>query len=112
MAGRPTALQSTPYFWSQQFESNVQMYGRSAPGDEFVMQRSGPGTKPLGFWTRRGVLTAAAGIDRSKDLRVAKALIEARLRLSAEVLADPATDLRGLLRRRMPLSGSLPGDRR
>ena len=112
MAGRPTALQSTPYFWSQQFESNIQMYGRSAPGDEFVMQRSGPGTKPLGFWTRRGVLTAAAGIDRSKDLRVAKALIEARLRLSAEVLADPATDLRGLLRRRMPLSGSLTGDRR
>jgi 3-phenylpropionate/trans-cinnamate dioxygenase ferredoxin reductase component len=112
MAGRPTALQSTPYFWSQQFGSNVQMYGRPAPGDEFVMQRSGSDEKPLGFWTRGGVLTAAAGIDRPKELRVAKALIEAKLRPPAEVLADPATDLRGLLRGHMPLSGPLTGDRR
>jgi 3-phenylpropionate/trans-cinnamate dioxygenase ferredoxin subunit len=83
------------------------MYGRPASGDEFVMQRSGSDEKPLGFWTRGGVLAAAAGIDRPKELRVAKALIEAKLRPPAAVLADSATDLRGLLRGLVPLSGPL-----
>ncbi|WP_442818097.1 oxidoreductase C-terminal domain-containing protein [Streptomyces sp. NBC_01224] len=44
----------------------------------------------------RDVLVTAAGMNRPKELRSARMLIERRIPVAAEALASPATDLRPL----------------
>ncbi|MFI1380303.1 NAD(P)/FAD-dependent oxidoreductase [Embleya sp. NPDC020886] len=111
LAGVPESHTALPYFYSEQYGRTLQMYGRPAPGDEFVLrveatnvvdpvdpaEAGGPADGGfLGFWTRAGVLIAAAGLDRPRELRAARALIERRLPVDAAALASPTTDLRAL----------------
>ncbi|MFE2046272.1 NAD(P)/FAD-dependent oxidoreductase [Streptomyces sp. NPDC059477] len=101
MAGVRRAHSALPYFYSEQYGRTLQMYGRPCPDDEFVLRRDEPAAADggfLGFWTRRDVLVAAAGMNRPKDLRAARALIERRVRVDAPALVSPDTDLRALAR--------------
>ncbi|NYV76610.1 oxidoreductase C-terminal domain-containing protein, partial [Streptomyces sp. UH6] len=52
------------------------------------------------FGVARGRLVAAAAIDRPRDIQAARRLIGRELPVDAASLADPATDLRKLLRAR------------
>ncbi|OPC77226.1 hypothetical protein B4N89_42560 [Embleya scabrispora] len=104
LAGVPESHTALPYFYSEQYGRTLQMYGRAAAGDEFVLRAEAadpvdptdPAGGFLGFWTRAGVLVAAAGLDRPRELRAARALIERRVPVAAAALASPATDLRAL----------------
>ncbi|EGX57319.1 pyridine nucleotide-disulfide oxidoreductase [Streptomyces zinciresistens K42] len=96
MAGRPASHSDAPYFWSDQYGRRLQMYGRRAPGDRLVTRPGSTEDGFLAFWLRDGRLVAAAGLDRPRELRAAKPLIECRARVTPEDLADPAVPLRGL----------------
>ncbi|MFF7251361.1 NAD(P)/FAD-dependent oxidoreductase [Embleya sp. NPDC008237] len=113
LAGVPESHTALPYFYSEQYGRTLQMYGRPAPGDEFVLRTEAATTvdpvdpaeagEPadggfLGFWTRGGITVAAAGLDRARELRAARTLIERRLPVHAAALASPTTDLRALAR--------------
>ncbi|MGW1990226.1 NAD(P)/FAD-dependent oxidoreductase [Embleya sp. NPDC001921] len=111
LAGVLESHTALPYFYSEQYGRTLQMYGRPAPGDEFVLrteaadavdpvdpaEAGGPADGGfLGFWTRGGVPVAAAGLDRPRELRAARVLIERRVPVHAAALASPTTDLRAL----------------
>lgn len=113
LAGVPESHTALPYFYSEQYGRTLQMYGRPAPGDEFVLraeaahvvdpvdpaETGGPaGDGFLGFWIRDGVPVAAAGLDRARELRATRTLIERRVPVDAAALASPTTDLRALAR--------------
>ncbi|MER7705983.1 FAD-dependent oxidoreductase [Kitasatospora sp. NPDC097605] len=98
MAGVQESHTSLPYFYSEQFGRTIQMYGRPVAGDEFVLRDGETDNGFLGFWTRRGILVAAAGMARPRELRSARTLIERRTPVTGEALASPATDLRALAR--------------
>ncbi|WP_276525881.1 oxidoreductase C-terminal domain-containing protein, partial [Streptomyces caniscabiei] len=51
------------------------------------------------FGLRGDRLVAAAAVDRSRDIKAARRLIDRGVPLSAAELADEHTDLRALLRR-------------
>ena len=48
------------------------------------------------FYLRQGVVEAVVTINRPRELRAGRRLVEARARVDPAVLADPATDLRAL----------------
>ncbi|MFF9571990.1 NAD(P)/FAD-dependent oxidoreductase [Streptomyces sp. NPDC014685] len=98
MAGVREKHTALPYFYSEQFGRTIQMYGRPGAEDEFVLRDEETDNGFLGFWTRRGVLVAAAGMSRPRELRSARTLIERRTPVTVEALASPATDLRALAR--------------
>ncbi|WP_439028858.1 NAD(P)/FAD-dependent oxidoreductase [Gordonia terrae] len=88
----------TPYFWSDQYDLILQMYGQRDAGHTYV-SRAATDTSALAFWMVNGVVTAAAGVNASKDLRAAKTLIENRTPVRADELADPGVNLRALAKR-------------
>ncbi|HEY8980589.1 MAG TPA: FAD-dependent oxidoreductase [Streptomyces sp.] len=96
MAGKDLAHTDLPYFYSEQFGRTLQMYGRFASGDTFVLREDSTEERFLAFWLRDGKIAAAAGLDRPKELRSVRPLLEAGASVDAQDLASAGTNLRTL----------------
>ena len=93
-AGQPYVAK--PWFWSDQYDTKLQIAGLGAGHDRIVVRRDGDG---LSHWYYAGPrLLAVDAINDSRAYMVAKRLIEAGKSPAPEAVADPATDLKALLR--------------
>lgn len=85
--------QPLPWFWSDQYGMNLQIYGLPRPGHQLVT-RGDPGAgSGLLCYLAGDVIEAAIGINAARDLRFARRLIEQRKRVDAARLADLGTPL-------------------
>jgi 3-phenylpropionate/trans-cinnamate dioxygenase ferredoxin reductase subunit len=84
------------WFWSDQYDHNLQMIGINGPNDDLVVRGSLEERSFTAFFLREGTLRAALALDRGGDVRRAGALVKARARPDPEALADPDVDLRTL----------------
>ncbi|MFD4603819.1 NAD(P)/FAD-dependent oxidoreductase [Streptomyces sp. NPDC058464] len=107
MAGRPTADDTLPFFWSDQYGKTLQMFGRGRPGDRVVLRRDATPDRFLAFWLREGRLAAVAGLDEARTVRAARTILDTGVPVAPEALADPSTDLRALARR-LPRPATVP----
>ena len=90
-AAKPYA--EVPWFWSDQFDLNLQIAGIPQAGDE-VVQRGVLGRGPVVFFhLRDGKLAAAIGINSARDVRFGKEIIAVGGAASAAELADAAISL-------------------
>ncbi len=86
-----------PWFWSDQYDVKLQIAGLNTGYDRVVTRRSDIDT--VSFWYFRGDRLLA--VDAANDPRgymVGKRLIESGKSPAPDALADPATDLKALLR--------------
>ncbi len=96
MAGRPSTDDSVPYFWSDQYDVKLQLFGRPEPTDD-VVTRGDPASRSATFlWLRDRRLVAAASMNRPKEVRAARSLISKRATVEPKLLADESVDLRRL----------------
>lgn len=94
MAGSAEPYHEVPWFWSDQYDLNLQYVGAGLPWDEIVT-RGGLSKLPFTvFYLRHGRLIAAAGINDHHTVARARHVMEARAELTRDQLADPAFDLR------------------
>ena len=96
MLGREVPYVPKPWFWSDQYDVKLQIAGLNA-GYERVITRQGQGG--VSFWYFRGDRLLA--VDAANDARaymVGKRLIDAGRSPDPQRIADPATDLKALLR--------------
>ena len=90
-AGKPYA--EIPWFWSDQFDLNLQIAGVPQASDE-VVQRGTLGSGPVVFFhLREGRLVAAIGINSARDVRFGKEIIALGGQVGTAELADPAVSL-------------------
>jgi 3-phenylpropionate/trans-cinnamate dioxygenase ferredoxin reductase subunit len=88
--GLPVDYQPLPWFWSDQYAMNLQIYGIPAPTHR-VVARGIPGAESfILFYLDGDVVTAALGPNAARDLRFARRLIEQRRPVDAQRLADTA----------------------
>jgi NADPH-dependent 2,4-dienoyl-CoA reductase/sulfur reductase-like enzyme len=93
-AAKPYA--EVPWFWSDQFDWNLQIAGMPQAGDE-VVQRGVLGRGPVVFFhLRDGKLAAAIGINSARDVRFGKEIIAVGGGVSAAELADASVSLAGI----------------
>jgi NADPH-dependent 2,4-dienoyl-CoA reductase/sulfur reductase-like enzyme len=93
-AAKPYA--EVPWFWSDQFDLNLQIAGIPQAGDE-VVQRGHLGRGPVVFFhLRDGKLAAAIGINSARDVRFGKEIIAMGGAVSAAELADASISLAGI----------------
>jgi len=86
-----------PWFWSDQYDLNLQYVGAGLPWDETVV-RGVVGEPPFTvFYLDSGRLVAAAGFNDYHTVSRARHVMEARKSVSAHQLADPNFDLRRVL---------------
>lgn len=94
MLGKAEPYTQVPWFWSDQYDLTVQMAGHPRPTDMAVWRGDPDGLRFTVCYLRHGVLVAAIGVNRPRDVRAATGLIAGRAAPDPALLADPAVDVR------------------
>jgi len=92
--GRPYA--ELPWFWSNQYEHNVQVLGWHRTWDGFEVRGSPEERSFVGFYLEGGAVRAAVALNRGRELRGATELIRAGAKVDPAALRDQSVDLRSL----------------
>ena len=96
MMGRAEPYDDPHWFWSDQFDQNLQYAGYAASWDEIIIRGSTEDRNFVAFYLDSGVTLAALGLNRGKDVRRAMKLIRNRARPDPKLLRDEDVDLRTL----------------
>ncbi|BDB28404.1 FAD-dependent oxidoreductase [Cupriavidus sp. P-10] len=88
--GLPVDYAPLPWFWSDQYGMNLQIYGFPLPSHRVVARGTPSGDSFLLFHLDGDdVVQAAVGANAARDLRFARRLIEQRRQVDPDRLADP-----------------------
>ena len=80
--------QPLPWFWSDQYEVNLQIFGMPTPAHDVVVRGDRNSGSFVMFFLDSGKVVAALGPNAARDLRFARRLIERRTSVDAAQLAD------------------------
>ncbi len=97
MLGSDAPFDDPHWFWSDQYDVNLQYAGFAAEWDDIVTRGSLEERDGAAFYLKDGVVLAALGLNRGKDVRRAMKLIKARARPERTALQDDTVDLRTLV---------------
>lgn len=102
MCGDKQPFTAVPWFWSDQYDLGLQVAGLPNEAAQQVSRPTPSGSDILfGLSPDGRILSAAAvgpGNSVAKDIKLAEMMIARRLHPSPEALADPAVNLKQLLR--------------
>ena len=96
MLGRLEAYDPVHWFWSDQYDVNLQYAGFAREWDQVVVRGKLEDPRFIAFYLNHGRIDAAVALNRSKDLRRAMPLIKARSVVDPNRLADEDVDLYNL----------------
>jgi 3-phenylpropionate/trans-cinnamate dioxygenase ferredoxin reductase subunit len=86
--GLAVDYQPLPWFWSDQYDRNLQIYGMPTAAHR-VVERRVPGSDSfILFYLEGDVVSATVGLNSARDLRFARRLIEQRKGVDPVRLAD------------------------
>jgi 3-phenylpropionate/trans-cinnamate dioxygenase ferredoxin reductase component len=97
MLGLHEAYDEIPWFWSDQYDANLQYAGYHTSYDELVVRGTLDGASFAVFYMNGGVIAAVAAVNNARDVRRAMPLIKARRPVDPARLRDDRVDLRQLL---------------
>jgi 3-phenylpropionate/trans-cinnamate dioxygenase ferredoxin reductase subunit len=96
MLGRAVAYDEIPWFWSDQYDANLQYAGFHTKWDQLVVRGRLDSASFLAFYINDGRIDALVALNRAKDVRRAIPLIEARRVFNLGQLQDESIDLRSI----------------
>jgi 3-phenylpropionate/trans-cinnamate dioxygenase ferredoxin reductase component len=96
MLGRQTVYDEIPWFWSDQYDANVQYVGFHSTWDQLVVRGYLESGSYLACYLKNGRIDAAVGLNRAKDVRRVMPLIRSRATVNVERLQDEHVDVRSL----------------
>lgn len=99
MLGLPVPEIPLPFFWSDQYDLNIQVAGLTLGHDEVVFRGDAESGSWSAFYLRQGAFIAALAVNRFRDLSSARRILAQRLPVTATALADESIELRSLLTR-------------
>ncbi|WP_448627522.1 NAD(P)/FAD-dependent oxidoreductase [Geodermatophilus sp. URMC 64] len=99
LAGRARTFADPHWFWTDQYDVNVQGLGLGGirPDDVAVTRGDLAELDGSVFWLRDAVVVGAATIERGEDISVARELIDLEIGVRPEQLADESVELEELL---------------
>ncbi|KKD06650.1 NAD(P)/FAD-dependent oxidoreductase [Streptomyces sp. WM6386] len=97
MLGQEQPFAEVPWVWSDQYGLNLQVAGLPQPEDDVVLRGDPDSNSFVALLLRNGVLSAAIGMDRGEDIRIARRLIQQGCRPDREPLADDDRSLDSFL---------------
>ncbi|WP_448207998.1 3-phenylpropionate/cinnamic acid dioxygenase ferredoxin--NAD(+) reductase subunit [Azospirillum sp. sgz302134] len=90
--GEPCTFE-VPWYWTDQYGINIQVAG-SCEADDWLLRGDRAGGRYTLFGVTGGVVTGAVTVNNGRDMRPARALIEAGAPADSARLTDPKTPLR------------------
>ena len=97
MLGDKQAFDDPHWFWSDQYDANLQMAGFALSWDEIVYRGDIQDRSFSAFFRKDGRLLSAFSLNRPRDVRRAMRLIRAAVHPDPNQLRDENVDLRALL---------------
>lgn len=98
MMGNPQHYAEIPWFWSDQYDANIQLMGLPEEWDETAVRGDREAGEFVEFYLREGRIQGAAAINKPADLRFTRRLMMADKTFSADDLANPEIKLQKLLK--------------
>jgi 3-phenylpropionate/trans-cinnamate dioxygenase ferredoxin reductase subunit len=96
MLGHKEVFDDPHWFWSDQYDVNIQMAGFATEWDDVIVRGSLEERTFAAFLLKEGVLRSTFTMNWPRDVRRSMPLIKAQVRPDPELLADPEIDLRTL----------------
>ena len=97
LLGAETPYVAKPWFWSDQYDTKLQIAGLNT-GYDRIVTRPGDGGA-ISFWYYRGdTLLALDAMNDARAYMIGKRLIEAGKSPDPVLIADPTADLKPLLK--------------
>src|SRR5262249_35598427 len=93
MAGVETAYAAPSWFWSDQYDANVQVVGNPAGGEEIVRGDVGAG-RFITISIRDGEVVGGITVNAARDMAVLRRLVASRKAVRKSDLEDPAFELK------------------
>jgi 3-phenylpropionate/trans-cinnamate dioxygenase ferredoxin reductase subunit len=97
MLGKRQSYDPVHWFWSDQYDVNLQYAGFHQSSDRLVVRGSLEARDFVGFYLNQGRIDAVVALNRGKDVRRVMPLIKARVAVDPGRLRDEGADLRGIL---------------
>ena len=94
--GQDARYDELPWFWSDQYDVNLQILGLPARWTEPVVRGDPASGSFSHFYLDGERIAAIVSVNAPRDLRAAKKLVQTRKPVSAASLADPAVQLQRL----------------
>jgi len=96
MLGKRGAYDEVHWFWSDQYDANLQYAGFHTKWQQLVVRGALDSASYLACYVNDGRIDAAVGLNRAKDVRRVMPLIKSRGVVDLEQLGDEGVDLRSL----------------
>ena len=87
-----------PWFWSDQYDVNIQLVGLPENWDETVTRGDPAAGQFITFYLKGGKIDGAAAMNNGRDVRFARRLMQAEKIVDPARLADPSVKLQALLK--------------
>ncbi len=100
MLGREEVFEDPHWFWSDQYDTNIQMVGFPSAMNEIVVRGVEEKRNFIAFYLKERTIVAALGFNRAREVRRTIPLIQGRVRVEPDLLRDEEFDLR-----RIPVEG-------
>jgi 3-phenylpropionate/trans-cinnamate dioxygenase ferredoxin reductase subunit len=97
ICGKPIPRAAPPWFWSEQYDLNLQMVGLIAGYDRCVLRGDPRSRSFSAFYVQEGRVIAADSVNRPQDFMAAKRMVAGRMHVEADRLGDEAVPLKQLL---------------
>lgn len=98
MAGEATRYAQVPWFWSDQYDVNLQMLGLPEAWDDLIRR----GEPALGrfslFYVQAGRIVGVNAVNNARDIGPARKMMETGVVPDAELLGDAQTSLKKVLK--------------
>jgi 3-phenylpropionate/trans-cinnamate dioxygenase ferredoxin reductase component len=96
MLGNGKPYDAVHWFWSDQYDVNLQYAGFHREVDEIVVRGNLDAREFVAFYLNQGRIDAVVALNRGKDVRRVMPLIKARRTVDARQLGDEDVDLRSV----------------
>lgn len=98
MCGHDAPYAELPWFWSDQFDLNLQMAGLPLRWDQVAIRGDMSAANFSAFYLEDERVVAVSAVNRPRDMAIGRRLIERRASTSADKLADEQIPLKSLLK--------------
>jgi 3-phenylpropionate/trans-cinnamate dioxygenase ferredoxin reductase component len=98
IAGEPTPYHELPWFWSDQYDVNLQYLGNAAAFDQVVWRGDRESERFSVFYLQDNRVQAVLAVNEAKTIRLSRELISRQVPVAADALAAETNDLRELVR--------------
>lgn len=102
IAGGPSPYRELPWFWSDQYDVNLQYVGNAIGFDEIVWHGDRQSEKFSVFYLKDGVIDAVLSVNDGRTGRFSRPLIRERIAVEPGILSDMDSDLREYARTKVP----------